>query len=123
MTEDRIFAVLKNGCLILLLLMVVSAAAFTTPRFTLGVTAGGVLSILNLLWLRTILVRALSMEARNAARHLQLRYLLRLGLTGIAIYVLIVPLNADVFGLLAGLSVVVLAIVVLTIYMLSSREV
>src|SRR4051794_24526443 len=121
--EDRTFWVLKRACWSILALLNAAGAIFGSSRFAFGIAAGGILSLLNLYWLESILVRALAMHSGKAARYSQVRYLLRLGITGIVLYILIVKAHADVFGILAGLSVVVLAVIALTIYLLSSREV
>jgi hypothetical protein len=90
-------------------------------RFTLGVLAGGVLAIANFYWLRSILARTFRLQPEKASRFALLRYVIRLAVLAVAIYVLIVYCRADIFGLLLGLSVLVFNIIALSIYMISSQ--
>ena len=57
----------------------------------------------------------------NASRFASFRYLVRLGIMGLVLYVLLVYLKANIFGLLLGLSVLVLNIIAFSIY-LSTRK-
>jgi hypothetical protein len=80
-----------------------------------------VLALANFFWLRSILSRSLSLNARTAPRFAVLRYLVRLTLLAIAVYVLVVYCSIDLFGLLLGLSVLVFTIIALSIYMISTQ--
>ncbi len=122
MHDEKLPALLIRGGWILLLVLVLGSLPFATPSFTAGVLAGGLLSLANFTWLRSILARALNLEARQAARFAQLRYLLRLTLQGVAIYLLIAVWGVDVYGLLLGLSVLVLNIIAVAAYLAANRS-
>ena len=75
----------------------------------------------NFFWLRSILTRSLGLDARTAPRFAVLRYLVRLALMAVAVYVLVVYCRADLLGLLLGLSVLVFNIIAVSIYMISTQ--
>jgi len=103
----------------LLLLIVLTAAGFLliSKDFAWSALAGGILTLLNHCWLRSIMERVLSGHAENAARYTLLRYLLRLSLIAVAVVVLF-RLNVDIAGLFAGLSILVIATVSVSLYSL-----
>lgn len=122
MHDEKLPALLMRGGWILLSVLVLGSLPFATSSFTAGVLAGGLLSLANFTWLRSILARALNLEAGQAARFAQLRYLLRLTLQGVAIYLLIAVWGVDVYGLLLGLSVLVLNIMAVAAYLAANRS-
>jgi len=75
----------------------------------------------NFFWLRSILTRSLDLDARTAPRFAVLRYLVRLTLLAVAVYILAVYCKADLIGLLLGLSVLVFNIIAVSIYMISTQ--
>jgi len=119
--ENNIFTVLTAGSLALLALLAVVGFLFGSVRFALSVLAGGVLAIANFYWLRSILVRAFRLTPEQAPRFALFRYVVRLAVLAAVIFVLIVTCRADVFGLLLGLSVLVLNIMALSFYMMSAK--
>jgi hypothetical protein len=86
--------------------------------FAAGVVVGGILALLNFLWLRTALQQVLQMPANTATRSATLRYVLRLSAMGFILWLLIVHAKINIFGLLVGLSVLVISIVLVTLYKL-----
>ena len=119
--EENIFTVLTAGSLTLLALLAGAGLVLGSVRFAGSVLAGGVLALANFFWLRSILSRSLSLNARTAPRFAVLRYMVRLTLLAIAVYVLVVYCSIDLFGLLLGLSVLVFTIIALSIYMISTQ--
>ena len=119
--ENNIFTVLTAGSLALLALLAVVGFLFGSVRFALSVLAGGVLAIANFYWLRSILVRAFRLTPEQAPRFALFRYVVRLAVLAAVVFVLIVTYRADVFGLLLGLSVLVINIMALSFYMMSAK--
>ena len=119
--EDNIFSWLVGGSLLLSAVLGAASALFFSLRFGVSLFAGGVLATANFCWLRRGLEAALRLLPANASRYAVLRYLLRLAIMAFLLYVLIVRLGADIFGLLLGLSVLVLNITAFSIY-LSTRK-
>ena len=115
--EDNIFTFLICGSLILLVILSLVGLVFGSLIFAGSILIGGLLALANFYWLRTVLQRTLQIQRSNAQQFAQLRYLLRLAVLGIAVYLLIVYTAINVFGLLIGLSVLVLNIVGLSVYM------
>ena len=119
--EDNIFSWLVGGSLLLSTALGAVCALFFSARFGVSLLAGGMLATANFCWLRRGLETALRLVPANASRYATLRYLLRLAVMALLLYVLIVRLGADIFGLLLGLSVLVLNIIAFSIY-LSTRK-
>lgn len=115
--ENNIFTVLTIGSSLLLLILAVAGLFFVSRSFAAGVVAGGLVAITNSHWLYSILQRAMRLPARQAVRYAQLRYLLRLAIIAILVSLLIVYVKVSIFGLILGLSVLVITIIAVTVYM------
>ncbi len=116
--ENNLFVAVTVGSWLLLALLTSAGLVFGSLRFAEGIAAGGLLAIINCYWLHNILKRLLILKPAHPGRYVQIRYLLRLALVAVAVYLLIVHGGIDVLGLLMGLSVFVLVIMALSIYML-----
>jgi len=119
--EKNIFTVLIIGSLALLAVGAAGGLVFGSARFAGGFLAGGLLAIANFFWLRSILLRSLQLQVREAPRFAVLRYIVRLAVLAVAAAVLIIFCRVDVFGLLLGLSVLVVTIIALSLYMFSKQ--
>jgi len=119
--EDNIFPWLVGGSLLVSAVLGAACALFISARFGGSLFIGGVLATANFLWLRRGLEAALQMQPRNASRFATLRFLLRLAIMAFLLYLLIVRVGVDIFGLLLGLSALVLNITAFSIY-LSTRK-
>ena len=107
---------------ILLTVLVAGSLFLRSPRFSLGVLLGGLISIVNFHWLYRNLLSVFQKHLNRARAALMLRYYLRLAVTAIALYWIISRNLVDVIGLVIGLSVVVLNIVLTTILVLSRKN-
>ncbi len=119
--ETNLFNVLAVGSIALLAVLAGAGFVFASGRFAGGVVAGGVLALANFFWLRNILVRAFRLEPGEAPRFALLRYIVRLTVLAAAVFILIVYCRVDVFGLLLGLSVLVVNIIALSLYMITKQ--
>ena len=95
------------------------SGAFASASFILGVLAGGLISILNFYGLCQGLRTAFrQLENGDSGKStVMFKYLLRLVLTGIVLYLVLAKTTADIFGLVIGLSTVVIGIVLSGIVM------
>jgi hypothetical protein len=107
---------------ILLAVLVAGSLFLRSPRFSLGILLGGLISIVNFHWLYRNLLSVFQKHLNRARAALMLRYYLRLAVTAIALYWIISRSLVDVIGLVIGLSVVVLNIVLTTILVLSRKN-
>jgi len=107
---------------ILLAVLVAGSLFLRSPRFSLGILLGGLISIVNFHWLYRNLLSVFTKHLNRARSALMLRYYLRLAVTAIALYWIISRNLVDVIGLVIGLSVVVLNIVLTTILVLSRKN-
>lgn len=119
--EDNIFIWVVAGSLGLSVVLGAATALLASPRFGLSLFAGGILATLNFLRLRRSLEAVLQTRPENASRFATARFILRLAVMALLLYVLIVHLHADIIGLLLGLSVLVINITAFSIYM-STRK-
>ncbi len=120
-TENNIFTVLATGNWVLLAVMTAAGLAFVSVRFAAGVLAGGLIAIANCYWLYFILQRAMQLPVKKAVRFAQARYVIRLVLIALIVSALIIWTKIDVFGLLLGLSVLILTIIGITVYLLKQK--
>ncbi len=95
---------------------------FGSLNFTLGVLAGGIISIANFYGMSRSLRKGFANVSARTKSFLMIRYYMRFVLTGIVIYFLLTRTEISIFGLLIGLSLVVINIVVSTIYDLSKKN-
>lgn len=115
--EESLLKVLTLGSWLLLGTLTLAALLFGTRPFAAGVLAGGLLAIANFYWLRSALEKVLQLPVEQAGRSAIVRYVLRLAFLALAIGGLISYTRIDLLGLLLGLSVLVIAIIVLTVYL------
>lgn len=114
--EDNLFGVIIKGSLGLLLLLTVAGCLLFSNKTGLGVLAGGIIAIVNFLWMRNVLQRILGLMPAKPNLYAQIRFLLRIGITGLCLYLLIISGWFSLAGLLVGLSVIVANITALSIY-------
>jgi hypothetical protein len=57
--EDNLFAVIIKGSLGLLAVLTVGGLALFSGKVALGILAGGIIAIVNFLWMRNVLQRIL----------------------------------------------------------------
>lgn len=119
--EDNLFPWLLGGSLLVSAVLGIVTAFAVSPRFGASLFVGGVLASANFVWLRRGLEATLQQHADRATRFAVLRYILRLAVMAVLLYLLIVHLGVNIFGLLIGLSALVLNITALSIY-LSTRK-
>lgn len=114
--DENIQAVIVKTSLVILVSMAVVGACISIS-FSWSTLAGGLIVLLNHCWLRSILERIMAGSGENAARYALLRYILRLSLIAVAVIILF-RLNVDIAGLFAGLSILVISTVSVSIYQL-----
>ena len=114
--ESRIVATIIKGSLSLLGLLVAAAFLFSTRRIAFGILAGGIITLVNFFWLRTVLQRVIGLLPDNPQRYAMMRYLARMTVTGYALYLVLTSSWFSVAGVLIGLSVIVVNIIALSLY-------
>ncbi len=115
-TEDKLIAVIIKGSIGLLVLMTTVCWLFFSARAGAGAFVGGCLAITNFFWLRNVLQRILRQLPAKAASYAIFRYVGRLSVNAIALYGILVSGWFSIGGLLAGLSVIVINIIILSLY-------
>jgi hypothetical protein len=114
--EETLYVVIVKRCLVLLAALTVVGFAGFSVQIGLGVLAGGIIAIVNFLWLRNALQRTLGLLPANPARYAFLRFLSRMTIMGIALYYILTSPWFSVAGLLVGLSIVVVNIIAVSVY-------
>jgi hypothetical protein len=115
--DENAQAVIVKTSFLVLGLLCIAGFFVVSARFAASALAGGILVLLNHCWLRSIMERILAGQAENAARYAIIRYLLRLSLIAVAVVALF-RLNVDIMGLFAGLSILVVATIAVSLYSL-----
>jgi hypothetical protein len=111
---------IRNWIALGVLLLV--SAPLAPKLFTLGILCGGVLSIVNYYWMYRSLKKAFFHVSDRTKSFLIVRYYIRFVITGIILFLLITKTPISVFGLILGLSVVVINIFITTIIEVSKKN-
>lgn len=114
--EDNLCAVIIKGSLALLALLGIGGFALFSVEAGLGVLAGGIIAIVNFIWLRNVLQRILGLLPAKPMQYALLRFVARLSVTALVLYLVITSGWFSLAGLLVGLSVIVANIIALSIY-------
>ena len=78
--------------------------------------AGGVIAVINFIWIRNVLQRLLGLLPSKPNLYAQLRFIARISVTGAVLYFIITSGWFSLAGLLVGLSVIVANIIALSLY-------
>jgi hypothetical protein len=95
---------------------------FLPSNFTLGILAGGIISIANFYGMTGSLRKAFANVSGRTKSFLMVRYYIRFIMTGVVLYFLLTRTDISIFGLLIGLSIVVVNIIGSTLYELSKKN-
>ena len=114
--EDNLFAVIIKGSLALLSVLTIAGFIFFSSKAGLGVLAGGTIAILNFIWMRNVLQRILGLLSANPNRYALLRFIARMTVTGLALYLILTSGCFSLAGLLLGLSIIIANIIALSLY-------
>lgn len=107
---------------IILAILFIPSLIFASQKFYLGVLLGGFISILNFHGMIFGLRGLFKNLSGNVKQPTMIKYYIRLILTGVVLYLLIVTKTVDIFGLVIGLSVVVINMVVTMIIALAKKN-
>ncbi len=114
--EENLFATVLKGSSALLLTLCSAALIFFSLPIALGVLAGGLVAIVNFIWIRSVLQRILIQLPVKASSYAQIRYVGRLAVTAFFLYFIITSSWFSLAGLFVGLSVIVITIIALSLY-------
>ena len=114
--EDNLFGVIIKGSAGLLTVLTIAGCLFFSAKIGLGILAGGIIAIINFLWMRNVLQRILGLMPAKPSLYAQIRFVARISIIGLCLYLMIVSGWFSLSGLLVGLSVIVANIIALSIY-------
>jgi hypothetical protein len=114
--EDSLFAFIIKCSLALLIVLTASGFAFFSSSMGLGVMTGGMIALLNFVWMRNMLQRIIFHTPSNPEGYAQLRFLARLGIIAVALYMIITSGIFSIAGIVIGLSIIVINLIGLSIY-------
>lgn len=114
--EDNIFAVIIKGSLALLLILTLASLIFFPAKTGFGILVGGIIAIANFFWLRNVLQRILEQLPAKPIHYALLRFIARITVTGVVLYLIMTSGWFSLVGLLVGLSIIVANIIGLSIY-------
>jgi len=107
---------------IILAILFIPSLIFASQKFYLGVLLGGFISILNFHGMVFGLRGLFKNLSGNVKQPTMIKYYIRLIITGVVLYLLIVTRTVDIFGLMLGLSVVVINMVFTMITALAKKN-
>jgi hypothetical protein len=107
---------------ILVILVLLSWLFFRSPRFTLGVVLGSLISIVNFHWLHRDLRKIFSNLTGSVKGRIMFKYYIRLAVTAVVLYFIVSREIVDIIGLITGLSVVVINIVITAVAVFSKKN-
>ncbi|PLX96595.1 MAG: hypothetical protein C0622_14520 [Desulfuromonas sp.] len=113
--DDQLLAKLAQRNWIILLVMVLISLLWQSLPVTMGVLAGGVLVIINYRWLGRSLVKVLSNPHQGAEKGFKFNYIFRLAFVAAAIYLLLFRGGVHPLALAAGLSVIIINLLITTL--------
>lgn len=97
---------------VLTLLMVIASFIFKSLHVTMGIALGGVLAILNYYWLKKFVLIIFEKKKGKVTKISGFLYFFKYVITGAIIFIVIKYKIVNVFGLLAGLLVIIIAITI-----------
>ncbi len=112
--EDNLFAAVIRWGIAFLLLFSLSGLIFFSARTALSVLVGGVIGIANFLWMRNTLGRILGVLPSHPGRTAAFWFVARMSVMAVILYLLMISGYFSLIGLVAGLSVIVAAIILLS---------
>ena len=113
--DEQLLEELARRNWIILALLVLLSLLWRSVDVTLGVLSGGLLAIIGYLWLYRSVQRTLFEASQHSARGFQFSYLVRLAALAAALFLLIAVAKVHPVALTAGLSVVVINILWITL--------
>lgn len=113
-SEDNLLTSVIVGSTGLSVLLALLGTIVFSMSTGLGIAAGSAIAIINFIWQRSIMRRALLMQHGRPTIFTSVRYLLRLGIAAIALYFILTSGKFSLTGLFVGLSVVVITIIICT---------
>ena len=107
---------------IILAIIFIPSLIFAPVKFSLGILLGGFISIINFYWMARGLRGLFKNTAGNVKGAVTVKYYIRLALTAVVLFFLISNNTVDIFGLLIGLSIVVINILITMIIALAKKN-
>lgn len=122
--EDRLQLYLPIGSLIILAVVTVSCFLFFSKAAAASSLAGGLIAVVNILWQRRSLGALLKLTPHDRPMFSAfVRFTIRISITAVVLYLIIISPWFSLWGLLAGLSVTVVCLFGLTLYVvIPSKE-
>lgn len=114
--EENIFSVIIKGSLVLLMVLAIAGFAMFSAQTGRGILAGGCVAIVNFIWMRSVVQRVLGLLPARPNLYAQMRFIIRISVTGLLLYFLITSGWFSLAGLLVGLSIIIINIIALSLY-------
>ena len=107
---------------VLLAFLTFLSALWASSRFVAGIVCGGLICIINFHWLYRNLTTVFAQLTEKAKSAVLIRYFLRFVLTAAVLFVVITREWVDIFGLVIGLSIVVVNIVLTVVLVFGKKN-
>ena len=120
--EDNLVATVITCSVIFLMLSSLAGLFFFSAKTSLSVLAGGAVGIANFIWMRGTIRRILGLTSSHPVRSAAFWFVARMIVLGVVLCLLIISRLFSILGLVAGLSVPVLAIVFITFLLVMQKS-
>lgn len=114
--EDSLFAFIIKCSLALLSILTLSGFVLFSNKVGSGILAGGLIALLNFVWMRNMLQRIIYNAPANPERYAQVRFISRLSIIAFALYMIITSGIFSIAGTVVGLSIIVINLIGLSVY-------
>jgi|GEM_PF-702277 len=119
--EDNLVATVIICSVVFLLLFSFAALFFFSTKTSLSVLTGGAVGITNFIWMRGTLRRILGLASSHPVRSAAFWFVARMIVMGAVLCLLMISRLFSILGLVAGLSVTVVAIIFITFLLAIQR--
>ena len=114
--ENNLFVNIVKGSSLLVVVLALGSCFMMSYRLTLGIMAGGIIAVVNFIWLRSVLDRIFTLPSQKAVSFTFSRHILKLVVNAVVLYLLITSGEFAIAGILTGLSAIVITIIATTLY-------
>ena len=114
--EDNLLATIIKGSLALLAILTIAGFSFFSTKIGLGILAGGLIAVVNFIWMRNVFQRILGLLPPKPSQYALMRFIARMTVMSVVFYLILTSGRFSLAGLFVGLSVIVANIIAHSLY-------
>ncbi|HPX61706.1 MAG TPA: ATP synthase subunit I [Deltaproteobacteria bacterium] len=117
LNKENLYAFTLISSILFTAVLAIGSTFLYSARLGISILAGGSIAVMNFLWMRHMLNRIIFGAPTAPVRYAQLRFIMRLTVTAILLYLAITSGYFLITGLLAGLSSVIITIMGFSLFL------